>query len=93
MNKFRKQLKKIGMESEFQNWMKDIKTISTEFKVGNRVEVIEHGIGFGLPKGCKGTIKEVYQSYMSEQKTIGVVFDEQKDDPYTFYTSRFKLIK
>ena len=61
-NKFRKQLERIGMTEEFENWMKNISLKGEySFSVGDKVKVIR-GPSYSFQKfqlGDEGVVKEI----------------------------------
>ena len=85
MNKFRKQLKRCNMETEFKNWMTNLEKT---WSVGARIELIENLSTLDLKKGDLGTIVRGINS----SDIVDVKFDLYPDSKLGFYTSRMRLI-
>ena len=86
-NKFRKQLERIGMTKEFEDWMKT-PTSKRAVKKGDRVQVtqVRQGDEDYYRVGDKGTV-----SYLDSAEDIGgfkllqVTFDPDSFHPNTWY--------
>lgn len=87
MNKFRKQLKRCGMEKEFKNWMTNPEKT---WSVGSRVELIENLPFAGFKEGDVGTV--VGLSLNAPTKGVRVKFDLEPDKKLYLYTRRMRLI-
>ena len=85
---FKKNLKKFNMEEEFSNWLHDIKSVPTEFKVGERVMYIDPYPG--TKKGSRGTILKIYGDPLGHDPTARILFDDGETKTYYFW--RLKLI-
>lgn len=87
MNKFRKQLKKYGMETEFKNWMTNLEKT---WSVGSRVELIENLPFSGFKEGDVGTVVGLLLN--APTKGVRVEFDLEPDKELYLYTRRMRLI-
>jgi len=85
MNKFRKQLKRCGMEEEFKNWM-----TKKTWSVGSRIALTENLSSMGFSKGDLGTIVET--PVCGGTKGVDVTFDLRPKEKYYLWTERMRLI-
>ena len=74
MNEFRKQLKKFGMQREFQNWLKNESTMPKVLQVGSKVRVGAFNSDY-YKSGNVGVVKEI------RDFVLLVRFDELSHNP------------
>jgi len=82
-------IKKLGMEKEFKNWVKNIES-RQGIDIGSRVELIEN---FRIyPIGAKGTVKGSKPSRLEPGIRLLTVSLDNYETTH-IYDKRFKLIK
>lgn len=64
MNVYKKQLKKFGMQDEYENWKKNILLEPKVLKVGSKIRVNEAGCGFlYTSSGSEGIINSLSDTH------------------------------
>lgn len=83
MNKFRKQLERVGMTKEFENWMKT--PLKKEFRKGSRVQVVRvrDGDEAYYAIGDKGTVVKQHRNWIDSD--LSVKFDPDSRYPNTWF--------
>lgn len=83
MNKFRKQLKRVGMTKEFENWMKS--PLKRELRKGSRVQVVRvrDGDEEYYAIGDKGIVVEQHKNWVDSD--LSIKFDPGSHYPETWF--------
>ena len=71
MNKFRKQLKRVGMEKEFTEWMQRESVAPKGFKPGDKVRMVGDSYTY-TRRGSEGIVVSGMSAYHSSPKYIDI---------------------